>query len=242
MIFGPNKKNTFTTEEHFAGAGVDQNTGGEPTGKPGKRKKFSAAKMGRNMVIILLALVVWALNRAGLPVKLNADVGQIGSYVCIGLAIPLLMFGTNLADVRRLAKPVLLSFALLLLAVSAVAVLLGRTRGALFPWGRHLAAMAAGMYTGGSPNFNAVGVILGVPGDTIAVGNLSDMIVGTVFYIFILTLAKPLCARVLDRRAKQGGYMRESGGAENVGAPCSSPSCSAAPRSRACSSARSSAL
>ena len=167
---------------------------------------------------IVVAVAAFLCRKAGLDVRLNADVGQIGSYVCIGLAIPLLMFGTNLADVRRLAKPVLISFALLLLAVSAVVVVLGRTLGAGFPWGRQLAAMAAGMYTGGSPNFNAIGVILGVPGDTIAIGNLSDMIVGTVFYIFILTLAKPLCAKVLDRHAKQGAYMRENGGAENVDA------------------------
>ena len=161
---------------------------------------------------IVVAVAAFLCRKAGLDVRLNADVGQIGSYVCIGLAIPLLMFGTNLADVRRLAKPVLISFALLLLAVSAVVVVLGRTLGAGFPWGQQLAAMAAGMYTGGSPNFNAIGVILGVPGDTIAIGNLSDMIVGTVFYIFILTLAKPLCAKVLDRHAKQGAYMRENGG------------------------------
>lgn len=167
---------------------------------------------------IVVAVAAFLCRKAGLDVRLNADVGQIGSYVCIGLAIPLLMFGTNLADVRRLAKPVLTSFALLLLAVSAVVVVLGRTLGAGFPWGWQLAAMAAGMYTGGSPNFNAIGVILGVPGDTIAIGNLSDMIVGTVFYIFILTLAKPLCAKVLDRHAKQGAYMRENGGAENVDA------------------------
>lgn len=167
---------------------------------------------------IVVAVAAFLCRKAGLDVRLNADVGQIGSYVCIGLAIPLLMFGTNLADVRRLAKPVLISFALLLLAVSAVVVVLGRTLGAGFPWGQQLAAMAAGMYTGGSPNFNAIGVILGVPGDTIAIGNLSDMIVGTVFYIFILTLAKPLCAKVLDRHAKQGAYMRENGGVENVDA------------------------
>ena len=167
---------------------------------------------------IVVAVAAFLCRKAGLDVRLNADVGQIGSYVCIGLAIPLLMFGTNLADVRRLAKPVLISFVLLLLAVSAVVVVLGRTLGAGFPWGQQLAAMAAGMYTGGSPNFNAIGVILGVPGDTIAIGNLSDMIVGTVFYIFILTLAKPLCAKVLDRHAKQGAYMRENGGAENVDA------------------------
>ena len=167
---------------------------------------------------IVLSLAVFLCRKLGLDIRLNADVGQIGSYVCIGLAIPLLMFGANLADVRRLAKPVLTSFALLIVSVSAVVLLCGRTLGASFPWGRELAAMAAGMYTGGSPNFNAIGVILGVPGDTIAVGNLSDMIVGTVFYIFILTLAKPLCAKILDRRAKSGETMRETGGAENMDA------------------------
>ena len=167
---------------------------------------------------IMLALAVFLCRKLGWDIRLNADVGQVGSYVCIGLAIPLLMFGTNLADVKRLAKPVLISFALLILAVSAVVVIAGRTFGASFPWGRELSAMAAGMYTGGSPNFNAIGVILGVDGDAIAVGNLSDMIVGTVFYIFILTLAKPLCAGILDRRAQSGSYMRQDGAAENMDA------------------------
>ena len=52
---------------------------------------------------IVVAVAAFLCRKAGLDVRLNADVGQIGSYVCIGLAIPLLMFGTNLADVRRLA-------------------------------------------------------------------------------------------------------------------------------------------
>ena len=76
---------------------------------------------------IVVAVAAFLCRKAGLDVRLNANVGQIGSYVCIGLAIPLLMFGTNLADVRRLAKPVLTSFALLLLAVSAVVVWGGRS-------------------------------------------------------------------------------------------------------------------
>lgn len=167
---------------------------------------------------IVLSLAVFLCRKLGLDIRLNADVGQIGSYVCIGLAIPLLMFGANLADVRRLAKPALTSFALLIVSVSGVVLLFGRTLGASFPWGKELAAMAAGMYTGGSPNFNAVGVILGVPGDAIAIGNLSDMIVGTIFYIFILTLAKPLCAKLLDRRARSGEYMRKPGDTENMDA------------------------
>ena len=167
---------------------------------------------------IVVALAVWLLNRLGLDFHLNADVDQIGSYVCIGLAIPLLMFSTDLGEVRRLAKPVLISFGALLLSVLIVVFVAGRTLGASFPWGRQLSAMATGMYTGGSPNFNAVGVILAVPADVIAVGNLADMIVGTIFYIFILLGAKALLGRFLDRRARKGPYMREEGDAGNVDA------------------------
>ncbi|MBQ3275858.1 MAG: DUF819 family protein [Oscillospiraceae bacterium] len=167
---------------------------------------------------IVVAVAVWLLNKLGLDFHLNADVGQISSYACIGLAIPLLMFSTDLGEVRRLAKPVLISFASLLIAVMAVVLVVGRTMGAAFPWGRQLSAMATGMYTGGSPNFNAVGVILAVPADVIAVGNLGDMIVGTVFYIFILLAAKPLLGRLLDRRARKGPYMKGDGETANVDA------------------------
>lgn len=156
---------------------------------------------------IVAAVAVWLLNLCGIKISLNEDVGQIGSYACIGLAIPLLMFGTSLHEVRRLAKKVLISFGLLCVSVLVVVVVVGRSFGASFPWGRELAAMATGMYTGGSPNFNSIGVILHVPGDIIALGNLSDMIVGTIFYIFILMAAKPLLGKALDKRAEKGKYM-----------------------------------
>ena len=167
---------------------------------------------------IAVALAVWGLNRLGLEVKLNGDVGQIGSYVCIGLAIPLLMFGANLKEIQLLTRKVLVSFGLLIAAVVVVVLVIGRTYGATFPWGRELAAMATGMYTGGSPNFNAIGVILGVDGDVIALGNLSDMLVGGLFYVFVLTGAKPILGRLLDRRARQGGYMKNQQEAANLDA------------------------
>ena len=53
----------------------------------------------------------------------------------------------------RLAKPVLISFALLLLAVSAVVVVLGRTLGAGFPWGQQLADLFRKIQSLGGSNF-----------------------------------------------------------------------------------------
>ena len=165
---------------------------------------------------LLVAAAVWLLNLAGIPLKLNADLGQVGSYVCIGLAIPLLMFGSSLHEIRRLTGTVLTAFALLIVSVLIAAILAGRLLGGLVPGGRELAAMAVGMYTGGTPNFNAVGVIVGAPGDVIALGNLSDMIVGTLFYVFILMAAKPILGRRFDAHARMTGYLKTEGDANNA--------------------------
>ena len=167
---------------------------------------------------IAVALAVWVLNRCGLELTLNKDIGEIGSYVCIGLAIPLLMFGADLKSIKSLTRTVLLSFSSLIVSVCVVVLIIGRTLGTSLPWGPELCAMATGMYTGGSPNFNAIGMILRVDSDTIALGNLSDMVVGTVFYLFILFAAKPLLHVLLDRRSKAASYMKDDQTAENMDA------------------------
>lgn len=167
---------------------------------------------------IAVALGVWLLNRFGVELTLNKDIGEIGSYVCIGLAIPLLMFGTDLKSIRSLTKTVLLSFASLIVSVCIVVLIIGRTLGTALPWRPELCAMATGMYTGGSPNFNAIGMILKVDSGTIALGNLADMVVGTLFYLFILFAAKPLLHMLLDRRSKSASYMKDEHAAENMDA------------------------
>ena len=146
---------------------------------------------------MVVALGVWLLNLSGVEFSLNADVGEIGSYVAIGVAIPLLLFGCNLAQVKRLTRPVVLSYSALAVSVVLVAGVTSYVYGHRFQDGRALCAMAIGLYTGGTPNFNAIGMVIGAGADTIALGNLSDMIIGGLFYVFILLLAKPLLRHVL---------------------------------------------
>ena len=146
---------------------------------------------------MVVALGVWLLNLSGVEFSLNADVGEIGSYVAIGVAIPLLLFGCNLAQVKRLTRPVVLSYSALVVSVVLVAGVTSYVYGHRFQDGRALCAMAIGLYTGGTPNFNAIGMVIGAGADTIALGNLSDMIIGGLFYVFILLLAKPLLRHVL---------------------------------------------
>ncbi len=163
---------------------------------------------------LLVAFAVWMANLLGADFKLNADIGGIGSYAAIGVAIPLLLFSSNLGEVKKLTKTVLLSFGSLVVSVLIVAIAASYIFGRTFDYGRELSAMSIGLYTGGTPNFNAIGVIIGVRSDVIALGNLSDMIIGGVFYVFILLLAKPLLSHIL-KSPSSGTYLK-GGSATNV--------------------------
>ena len=164
---------------------------------------------------ILVAAGVWVVNLCGVEFSLNSDVGEIGSHVAIGLAIPLLLFGTKLSEVRRLSKPVLISFLCLAGSVCAVCVASGLIFGKIVPEGEKLSAMAVGLYTGGTPNFNAIGVIIGADNASIVSGNLADMMIGGVFYVFILLLARPLLSLILPK-SKLASYVRSEGEAVNA--------------------------
>lgn len=163
---------------------------------------------------LLVAFLIWAANLLGADFALNADIGGAGSYAAIGVAIPLLLFSSNLGEVKKLTKTVLLSFGSLVVSVIAVAITASCIFGHTFNSVRELSAMSVGLYTGGTPNFNAIGVIIGVSNDVIALGNLCDMIVGGVFYVFILLLAKPLLSRIL--KAPPAELYLKGGSATNV--------------------------
>ncbi len=164
---------------------------------------------------LLVAAGVWVLNLCGVEFALNSDIGEIGSYIAIGLAIPLLLFGTKLSEVKRLSRPVLTSFACLAAAVVAVAIGAGLIFGGKIHEGEKLSAMAVGLYTGGTPNFNAIGVILGAEDAAIVSGNLADMLIGGVFYIFILLLARPVLGLILPK-SKLSSYVRSEGETVNA--------------------------
>ena len=50
---------------------------------------------------LMLAVAGFLVNLCGVPFSLVADVGEIGSYVAVGVAIPLLLFSCSLSEVRR---------------------------------------------------------------------------------------------------------------------------------------------
>ena len=156
---------------------------------------------------LTLAFLVYLTKLFGFGIELNEDVGTIGSHAAIAIAIPLLLFSANLKEVKKLAKPVLMSGLALLISVVFVSLTVYFVYAKGIENGNYLSAMAIGLYTGGTPNLNAIGNIFGLDKTLIGVANLSDMLIGGVFYMFLLILAKPMLRSFLGL-PKDKRYMR----------------------------------
>lgn len=146
---------------------------------------------------IAVALLIYGLNRLGITLTLSTDVGEIGSHLAISIAIPLLLFSTNLNEVKKLSKTVLISFGSLIFATLLVTTIVYFVYAYNLDNGKELSGMAVGLYTGGTPNLNTIGKMFQLDNTTIGIANLSDMMIGAVFYVFLLVLCKPLLSKIL---------------------------------------------
>lgn len=134
------------------------------------------------------------------PLKaLGADMGLASDFssVLVCIAMPLILFSADLPAVRRLAKPVLVSFglnvaAVLVMATAAFAIFRGRISGAA-----EISAMLVGTYTGGTPNMFAIGNGLGASPELILFTQTSDMIGGGLYFFALVSFLPGLLARFL---------------------------------------------
>lgn len=163
---------------------------------------------------IMVALIIFGLNKVGVDFSLNTDVGEIGSHAAIAIAIPLLLFSSNLMEAKKLSKMTLLSFASLIVSAVIVSSLAFYLYGRTIANGAELSSMAMALYTGGTPNLNALANIYRLQTEVIGIANLSDMIIGAVFYLFLLILCKPLLSKFLKSDNKV--YSKEVMDVENV--------------------------
>ncbi len=164
---------------------------------------------------ILVALIVYLLNVFGLSLSLSTDVGEIGSHLAISIAIPLLLFSANLKEAKKLSKTVLLSFMSLIISTIFVSTIVFLFYAKQMEYGAELSGMAIGLYTGGTPNLNALGKIFQLDNTTIGIANLSDMMIGAVFYVFLLLLCKPLLSKILPTETNRM-YLKETSNIENT--------------------------
>lgn len=119
------------------------------------------------------------------------------SEICVPLAIPLILFSANLSSLKKLAKPAILSFALIALSVSVVSCLGWLLFKDHVPYASKISGMLIGLYTGGTPNLMAIGLALGVPQNNIILANTADLIVGGVYFMLLISVLPRIYKKIL---------------------------------------------
>lgn len=110
------------------------------------------------------------------------------SEVLIPLAIPLILFGANFSQLKKLAKPVgtsMLLSVISILVISSSAFFIFRY---LVDDASKISGMLVGLYTGGTPNLMAIGVALDVPETTIILTNTADLVAGGIYFLLLISI------------------------------------------------------
>ena len=129
----------------------------------------------------------------------GASVATAIAEVCVPIAIPLILFSADLSSLKRLARPAITSFALLIVAVGLMCTAATLLFGNSVARAADISGMLMGDYVGGTPNLIAVGMALGVTEETIVLANTCDMVVGGVYFVLILSVMPRLYRKVLPK-------------------------------------------
>ncbi|HSR43873.1 MAG TPA: DUF819 family protein [Acidimicrobiia bacterium] len=129
--------------------------------------------------------------------EVDTDFSTSVSEAMVLLAIPLLLFSTDVRNWLRIARPAMISFGLAaasVMAVSGVAAYL-LADGHAETW--KMAGMTVGVYTGGTPNMSAIGVAVEVTDETFVLMNGADVVLSAVYLLFLMTVARRVLSRFL---------------------------------------------
>ena len=110
--------------------------------------------------------------------------------IMILIAIPLLLFSLDIRKWLKLAKGALLSLTLAMISLLVVIFIGYFLFGNSIPESGKVAGMLVGVYTGGSANLAAIGTALDVSPETFILTHTSDLIVGSIALVFLMTIAQ----------------------------------------------------
>jgi len=140
--------------------------------------------------------------------SLDSSVSHAFSEYTVVLAIPLLLYSTNLPAWYQHAKQSVLAFALCILSGILCSILAAFVFQHSIADSSLIAGMLVGIYTGGTPNMNAIGLAMGADSETLVLMNAADIFCGGICLIFLTSLAHPLFSKVLptfrgDKKPKE---------------------------------------
>lgn len=138
-------------------------------------------------VLLCYALGIILANIPNL--HFDYEISKIASEATILLAIPLLLFATDLKGWFQYAKSTILSFGLCIFSGILMSILMGIIFKNEVAESWKVAGMMTGFFTGGAPNMNAIGMGLQAEESLIVYLNAADIICGGLLLIFLTSVA-----------------------------------------------------
>lgn len=147
-----------------------------------------------NPVVLCYLVGIAMVNSPGPAI--DAELAKLTTEAAIPLAIPLILFSSDIRAWITESRPTLISFGCALLAVLIVAFAVGHLMAPRVDEASKLAGMLVGVYSGGTPNLMSIGMALEVSEEAFVLLNASDVVVGGAYLLVLLTVAKPLLSRI----------------------------------------------
>ncbi len=154
-----------------------------------------AEKIGAIGLCYIAGLI---LGNLGLTNESIQSVQTSLTDLSIAIALPMLLMTLNIAQWRNRAGVAIVSMLLATTSVVTIATamyFLWQTNPESTFDPSHMAAMAVGVYTGGTPNLASIKAGLDIPHANYLVFHSLDTVVGAVYLVFMLSAAIPLVKR-----------------------------------------------
>ena len=139
-------------------------------------------------IVLCYAMGIIIGNSVVITVNTNVVSKIVDFSVC--LAIPALLFSSNFMRWLKNSKITFLAYFLAAVSVvisSVFAFFIFRSR---IPEASKISGMLVGVYTGGTPNMNAIGLALDVEKQTFILLSSADIFFCGIYFIFLISIAK----------------------------------------------------
>ena len=152
-----------------------------------------ANKLGAVLICYLVGIIFGQI----LINDYNREIPEILSTVIIPLALPMLLFEINVKSWRKVAGKAFVSMLIsifCLIAILTTGYYLFRDR---IDEANKVSGMLAGLYTGGTPNLASLKAALNVRDDIYIAVNTVDMLIGALYILFLISIAKKIFGKIL---------------------------------------------
>lgn len=139
-------------------------------------------------IVICYIIGIFLGNLGFLP--LSENIAHTMTEVSVPLAIILMLFTTDLSQSFKLSLKTFYAFVLGIVAVFIVTIFTSYFFNDKIEEVWNLGGMAIGVYSGGTPNMSAIGMGLGVSPEYFALINIADVMIGGVYLLLMMTVAK----------------------------------------------------